>query len=130
MEVASQNKRFSNLALDCVFYFAFAFLVGIVSALVGLGQVIQDMNSNLLGLLILFFYYFPQELLWGRTLGKRITGTIVVNEDGTPLKPGRALLRTLCRFIPFDPLSFFGGQGKPVGWHDKLSKTRVIPFVK
>jgi hypothetical protein len=32
-------------------------------------------------------------------------------------------LRTLCRFIPFEPISFLGGAG---GWHDRFSSTFVV----
>jgi hypothetical protein len=45
-----------------------------------------------------------------------------VTLDGS--KPGlrTILLRTLCRFIPFEPFSFFGERG----WHDGLSDTLVV----
>ncbi len=33
-----------------------------------------------------------------------------------------ALLRSLCRLIPFEAFSYFGGNL----WHDKLTKTIVI----
>ena len=33
-----------------------------------------------------------------------------------------AFMRSLCRLIPFDPLSAFAGHP----WHDELSKTKVI----
>jgi len=71
-------------------------------------------------------YYLPQEAFSGRTLGKLITGTKAVNQDGTELSFGQALGRTLCRFIPFEAFSFFGENGRPKGWHDRIPNTMVI----
>jgi hypothetical protein len=33
-----------------------------------------------------------------------------------------ALIRTICRFIPFEAFSFFGQKG----WHDSISGTNVV----
>ena len=126
MVIASTGQRLGNMFLDLVFFFVFAFVFGIVLALIGLGDVIEGMNDTLLGSIILLIYYVPQEAFSGRTLGKLITGTEAVNEDGTKLTFGKALGRTLCRFIPFDAFSFLGGKGRPKGWHDRIPKTKVI----
>ena len=126
MPLASQGQRFGTMLLDMIFYFVFALILGAVLGLIGLGDLIQDMNDTLLGFVILLIYYVPQEAFSGRTLGKLITGTKAVKEDGTELSFGHALGRTLCRFIPFEAFSFFGGNGRPRGWHDKIPKTKVI----
>jgi len=126
MVLASTGQRFGTMILDYIFYFIFAFILGIVSYLIGLGDVIQNMNDNILGIIILIIYYVPQETFSGRTLGKLITGTKAVSEDGTNLTFGQALGRTLCRFIPFEAFSFLGRRGMPRGWHDKIPKTKVI----
>lgn len=126
MVVASTGQRLGNLFLDMLFYFVFAFVFGIILALIGLGDSIERMNDHLLGLIILLIYYVPQEAFSGRTLGKLITGTKAVSEDGTKLTFGKALGRTLCRFIPFEAFSFLGGQGRPKGWHDRIPKNKVI----
>ena len=68
------------------------------------------------------FYYMFFEGIWGRSPGKWIFGTAVVNEDGLKPSFGAIALRTICRFIPFEPFSFFGERG----WHDKISNTYVI----
>jgi uncharacterized RDD family membrane protein YckC len=58
----------------------------------------------------------------GRTLGKLITGTAAVKDDGTALTFKDVLLRSVCRLIPFEPISIlFGGF-----WHDTLAHTMVI----
>lgn len=130
MVLASTGQRLGNMFLDTFFYFVFASVFGLVLALIGLGDNIEGMNDHLLGFVIFLLYYVPQEAFSGRTLGKVITGTRAVNEDGTKLTFGRALGRTLCRFIPFEAFSFFGGKGRPRGWHDRIPKTRVISIRK
>jgi len=124
--LASTGQRFANMLLDLIFCYIFAFVFGFGLALIGLGETIQNINDYLLGAIILLVYYVPQEAISGRTLGKLITGTKAVNEDGSELDFGRAVGRTLCRFIPFEAFSFLGGNGGPRGWHDKIPKTKVI----
>jgi len=124
--VASQGQRCGTFLLDIVFYFIFCFVLGVVLGITGLGNVTKNMNSTLFGFVTLYMYYASQEPFSGRTLGKRIAGTKAVNEDGSEMSFNQGLLRTLCRFIPFDAFSFLGGNGRPMGWHDKISKTKVI----
>lgn len=77
----------------------------------------------LLSLVCTFTYYAVFESVTnGRTLGKILTGTIAITQDGSPFTAKHAMMRTLCRFIPFEPFSAFGYMP----WHDKLSKTAVV----
>lgn len=72
-------------------------------------------------------YYALMEGLFGVTIGKLITGTRVVDERGG--RPGwrQVLVRTLMRFVPFEPLSlFFAEDGKVRGWHDRVPRTWVV----
>lgn len=76
------------------------------------------------GLIISLAYYTLWEGLTGRTPGKFATGTkVFVQEDST--RPGlvTALLRSLCRLIPFEVFSFM--SKRPAGWHDYLPGTLV-----
>jgi uncharacterized RDD family membrane protein YckC len=67
------------------------------------------------------------EWLTGRSLGKLATGTRVIAAEGGPPSFARVLGRTLARFIPFEAFSFLTDRdGRPVGWHDSLSRTRVV----
>jgi uncharacterized RDD family membrane protein YckC len=131
--IASLEKRFANLILDSIFYYVFSFLIGTILAIFmvayspsSLSMLDSDnkITNYLVGLLVMFIYYSTSEALTGRTLGKLITRTKVVDENG--LTPGinTILLRTVCRFIPFDAISFFFDDN--TGWHDKLSKTKVV----
>ena len=78
----------------------------------------------LITLLVYLLYYFVLESLTQRTLGKLITQTKVVLENGE--KPGAdvIVLRSLARIIPFEPFSFLGSI--PRGWHDTLTRTFVV----
>lgn len=68
-------------------------------------------------------YYVIMEVAWQKTLGKFATKTKVVLNNGERPKEKDIVIRTLCRLIPFDRISFlFMKQG----FHDVLSKTKVI----
>jgi uncharacterized RDD family membrane protein YckC len=70
----------------------------------------------------LFYYTICEKAFKGYTLGKLITGTRAIREDGQELTFKDALLRTLSRIVPFEPLSALGGRP----WHDTWTKTRVV----
>jgi hypothetical protein len=58
----------------------------------------------------------------GRTIGKLSTNTIAITQDGTPFTFKHALVRSICRSIPFEQFSALGYMP----WHDSLSKTAVV----
>lgn len=137
IKLASSDKRFLNYLLDLfIGIIVIAFVVGLILALLGFGEELDSefINSRVFNYLFTFLYYLLFESLFGRTLGKFVTGTMVVNEDGGKPTFGQILKRSLIRLIPFEPFSFFGNKGnlgedgkhRPVGWHDKWSRTRVI----
>ena len=129
---ASQGKRFTNHLIDIIFYFIFCFIFGIVLGIV-LAIVspqslsIFDDDNKLIEYLLAFIasmiYYSTFEILTGRTPAKYITKTKVVNLNGETPSADVILVRSLCRFIPFDAFSFLSDG---IGWHDKMSGTRVI----
>ena len=82
----------------------------------------QFFAFNGLGLAVIGAYYILFEYFFGKTPGKFITGTQVINVYGK--KPGldSLTIRTLSRFIPFEGFSCIGGRG----WHDKFSETYVV----
>ena len=125
-DLATTGQRFANLMLDSVIGVSiFAFVIVIVIEVLAPGWV-EGMNETLLGVLITIVYYLFFELAFGRTLAKWITGTRVVCDDGRRPTLARVFGRTAARMIPFEAFSFLAGDGRPVGWHDSLSKTRVI----
>jgi uncharacterized RDD family membrane protein YckC len=86
-------------------------------------DVLFSLLSFAINLLISFLYFFAFETLTGRTLGKYLTGTCVVDPLGRRPSRKTIALRSLCRLIPFEVLSFLASD---VGWHDSLSGTRVV----
>jgi uncharacterized RDD family membrane protein YckC len=120
---ASRGARFANFIIDNVARFVFAAIVATV-----IGIVRPDPSETVATILVLVSflgYYVILESAFGWTVGKLITGTRVITEDGD--KPGflRVCGRTLARFIPFEPFSVLFGA-TPSGWHDSLSGTRVV----
>jgi len=76
-------------------------------------------------LLLYFGYYIVLENIFGQTIGKFITSTKVVDLKGEKPNISQIANRTLCRFIPFDPLTFFFNR-EGMKFHDTFSKTTVV----
>lgn len=128
---ASKGERFANFIIDNIVLAGATFGIGLafgVFALVTdqpeLIDQIQGVPDLLLGLTIRMGYYIGLEALTGITLGKLVTGTIVVNEQGQRPTTGQVVGRSFSRIIPFEPFSFLFMT--PGGWHDTLSKTHVV----
>ncbi|QIX60656.1 RDD family protein [Hymenobacter lutimineralis] len=126
-EIAGQGRRLANYLIDLACVFLLAAQFGIILVLVGKESWLDDLDNPLLDRLVtvilLFFYYLFFEALFGRTVGKMVTGTTVVMEDGTRPPFSATLKRTLWRIVPFEPLSFLGSAQ---GWHDTKSGTMVV----
>ena len=136
--LAAGNKRFINFIIDSIattlLQMAIAkggdFLHGVYGNegfLVG-PPVLGNIKYTLLGLGINIAYYGLFETLSMRTLGKYVTNTMVVNRDGTRPESNRIFIRTLCRLIPLEFITFFGRR--PIGLHDGLSKTLVVDIAQ
>jgi uncharacterized RDD family membrane protein YckC len=129
----SLGKRFANHVIDTIFFYVMAFIMGV---LYGLVMLMNDPDflatveeDNLLAQYVIafigyFIYYFTFEALTGRSLAKLITKTKVIDQNGEKPDYATIAIRTLCRMIPFDALSFLFYQDS--GWHDRLSKTSVV----
>lgn len=132
--LTSDRDRFFNCVIDSIFIlitiFLFSLFVVIVGNIFEVGiynmwvEIVIDLGMWGTYILFAMIYYFFFESIFGRTIGKFFTGSIVVNENG--LKPRFTVIfkRTLCRLIPFDALSFLGKSEKL--WHDSLSATYVV----
>ena len=128
----SIGKRFIHFVIDYIFVSFLLLpllgaLIGIVSALTGVDR--SSMNKILisyrllLGAGTMILYYVLFEYFLNKTIGKFLTRSIVVTE--TDAKPSfkSCLLRTLIRFVPFEPFSILSSDSKM--WHDKWTKTVV-----
>jgi uncharacterized RDD family membrane protein YckC len=83
-------------------------------------------NIGIGSLCVLVSYTLIEGASKGRSLGKLITKTQALREDGSLITYKDALMRSLCRLIPFDPLSAFNGNP----WHDKWTQTIVVKKYK
>lgn len=115
--------RFANYFIDRVVIILLSLLAGVVVALNGYVDI-STFESYVLSYMLIILYFSLMEGLTGRTIGKLVTGTIVVNENGNKPEFSRIIGRTFCRLIPFDAFSFLGEDHS--GWHDTISKTKVI----
>lgn len=130
----SPGLRFVNYLIDLIAFYALSFIVGMLYAVLGAvnaysGGTVSDDSGSIqlllflsLMLVMVAYYTLFEFFAKGRTLGKLATGTMAVRDDGSNLTFKDALLRTLCRFIPFEIFSAFGYRP----WHDSLTKTWVI----
>lgn len=134
-EPAGKGRRFGTLLVDSVCILACVGVGNLVLAVVvvayfgeeginfhGHSGMVLNIFQIALNIFQVICYYAFFEGIWARTPGKLIFGTIVVNEAGRKPSFGQVLKRTFCRFIPFEPVSFFGTRG----WHDSLSNTCVV----
>jgi Predicted membrane protein/domain len=134
LEPVSPGLRFLNYLIDLIVFYILMIGAG---ALWGISLASKSLSAyeaqqeveRFTGLVYLFsfgtmlaYYIIFEGASKGRTLGKLITGTVAVKEDGSPIGFKEALIRTLCRLIPFEPFSTFGGRP----WHDRFAKTWVI----
>ena len=137
---ASQGQRFLNWLIDnLLMRFGLSYLTGMLIGAV-LVEVAPDflqkiaysedrMNGSILLLSFivgyfnyLVYYTLCEKLFKGYTLGKLITGTKAIRQDGKELSFKDAFLRSLSRLVPFEVFSGFS----TLTWHDSWTDTMVI----
>lgn len=138
-EDATTGQRFLNFLIDVlVIRFGMSYLTTslFVKLLIAIDpSVVYDLMAGgqhsftvlfvgyLIGCLNTIIYYtFCEKAFRGYTLGKLVSGTRAIREDGGELTFANALLRSLSRIVPFEVFSAFGGHP----WHDTWTLTRVI----
>ena len=133
IHTAGRWRRFFNWLIDKVAISLASVLVfGLIYAFGGeeVGAWLDGMNrfeEYATGLPIYVGYYLAMESLFGVTVGKLCTGTRVVDENGHAIGFRQALLRSLCRLIPFDAFSVLMSDDQTIrGWHDSLPRTYVV----
>lgn len=132
-ERATARRRLLNYLIDTVAVMGLGFPAGLIivvaSKLLGSDldpeSTLNQVPDFLWGLGLTLLYYGVCEGVWGRTMGKLLTGTAVLRQDGRPLGIPLALLRTVCRFIPFEAFTFLQGE-RPNGLHDRWAKSAVV----
>ncbi|MBX7224768.1 MAG: RDD family protein [Chitinophagales bacterium] len=123
-QMASVGKRFINFIIDLsVFYFLFHLLMGGKLSFIDESDPTSKIGLRLVTAFFLVLYYFILEGIFGTTIGKLITQTRLVDEEGNKPPLLNILIRSLSRIVPFESLSFFWSDN---GWHDKWSNTYVV----
>lgn len=111
------------------------FVIGIfAAAATGVAGLLVESTAVLavivavLGFIFYLSYYLLFEGITGRTVGKYVTGTKVVNSNGGKASFVQIIGRTFCRLIPLDMFSFLfcNDKSRPIFWHDSIPDTRVI----
>jgi uncharacterized RDD family membrane protein YckC len=134
---ATQGQRFLNFFIDNVLMrltltYGTGFVLGKILMLLSPDLMLSIVNDNgrtglyILAYLIillnyLVYYTLCEKLFRGKTIGKFFTKTKALRNDGGELTFKDALLRSLCRLIPFEVFSGFG-----VPWHDSITNTMVV----
>ncbi|HWK02164.1 MAG TPA: RDD family protein [Puia sp.] len=125
LERASTGKRFGNMLIDAIaFYVVYIVLILLVPAS-SRAFFFTPLLGNILGMVVfaLFFGCF-EAATRGKTLGKLLTRTRAVQEDGSPITTEMAFIRGFSRIVPFEAFSALGSPSYP--WHDRWSHTFVI----
>ena len=97
----------------------------------------SDGISMLLIFGVPFVYYVVGEVLWGRSVGKLVTGLVVVDQNGKHPSLTAAIVRTVTRFVEVNPFLLGGLPAGIVADRsqyrqrigDMLAKTYVV-FVR
>jgi len=134
---ATQGQRLLNFIVDNILMritisYGTSFAVGKILMMLSPDLMLSIVNDNgKIGLYILaylvvivnylVYYTLCEKLFRGQTLGKLLTKTRAIRTDGEELTFKDAILRSLCRLIPFEVFSGFG-----VPWHDSLTNTMVV----
>ena len=121
---ASRTKRFLNTIIDTIVYFVLITVFFVIVGFLSPDLINNELLVGLLPYLLMFLYFVVLEGAFGWTPGKLVTGCRVVTAEGGKIGWGKALGRSLCRFIPFEAFSFLGAEAR--GWHDSIPGTYVV----
>ncbi|NWJ49573.1 MAG: RDD family protein [Bacteroidetes bacterium] len=114
--IASEGQRIIAFTIDIV-------IIGFF------GKILNGGSNEVLLCFFPFLYFYFLEVLFDRTIGKLMLGIMVVDAEQENYTERKMILkvfiRSLCRFIPFDLISFFFTENHNL-WHDNISHTKVI----
>lgn len=129
---ADRGKRFLNYLIDLILFYLLFFFVGMIIAVISPSTIdgLADdqgfgLADRLLSLVLYALYMSIVETIFkGKSLGKLITGTRAVYEDGSKISTSTAFARGFSRAVPFCVFSAFGDPCIP--WQDRWTNTMVI----
>lgn len=117
----SSFKRIVNYLIDLAIVIILIYVLGNFFEILHYGRLT---TFGFLSFFISYFmYYVFMEYCFQRTVGKFITKTKVVTKEGEKPELYTIIIRTVCRFIPYDSYSYVYTDK---GFHDYSSDTSVI----
>lgn len=118
--------RFANLIVDRIVHVGIVFLIAFVLALANVNFIynLNRFEEMLFEWLLYVGYYIILEYNFQTSIGKLITGTVVVDRNGNKPTLKAIVGRSFSRIVPFDAFSFLGASAS--GWHDTWSNTKVV----
>ena len=129
-KTVSSSIRFVHFIIDTIVWMIIGFILA--TQLSGLLLLLFSLNASdnlvlLIEYVFLFMtficYYYLMEVSCQKTVAKFITKTKVVTTNGSKPDKSDILVRTLCRLIPFDRISYLFTRS---GLHDICSNTQLI----
>ena len=126
LKTVSIGNRFVHFIIDLIFMYILWLIFGLIIGVFGLHSLTRSIDNHgiLYSIFSFFIYYVFCEYLFGRTLGKLFTKSVVVAEKGEKPSLGKIILRSLIRNVPFEPLSVLSATSKM--WHDTWTNTVVV----
>lgn len=137
---ATKGNRFTHYIIDLIFivlvfygiFLGFIFLYYSIAEdttvmddfLIALEDTNPILDRLITAIVLALLYFGLESLSKGRSIGKYITKTKIVLEDGSSPTSIDYLKRSFSRMIPFEAFSFLGSEGR--GWHDSISNTYVV----
>lgn len=125
---ASAGQRLANLFIDYIAAMVLSFFIAVAAEAFSPGLIASTAGNslveNVFGVGVMVVYYTLLEGSTGRSVGKLLTGTKVISNNGGSPGVLRVFWRSLLRFIPFDGLTYL--RSDPVGLHDSASGTLVV----
>ncbi len=129
---AGLGRRFFNLLFDTLAILVISeFLLPIVWLFLVDGRELAAVDMFYMELtpdflpFVLIIYYVLFEWLTGRTPGKVVTSTYVVNQDGHSPGFWPTVARSCVRLVPFELVSIYFSANRR-SWHDLVSRTQVV----
>lgn len=122
---APLSKRIVNYLIDVIIVSLIVFTLGTslqIEISTAKGEITE--MGFLIMMLTIVIYYFLLESIFGKTIGKFITRTKVISNDGGKASFLQCFIRAAARLLPFEQISglFFKG----IFWHDAIPKTMVV----
>lgn len=127
IDMSRFNDRILHFVLDGIFTLIGSFIIeGFLDSL----QLfeITTVPTEYIILAAYMLYYFIAEMIFQKTLGKRIRNCHVVDINMNHPKAWQIIIRTIVRPIPFQFVTAFLSYKRPL--HDILSKTYVVKSIK